>query len=106
MKDALPSAAAKIVDDYPNIWSAYEDLGAACASAGGLDEKTRRLVKLALAIGAASEGATHSHTRRGLDAGIDPLDLKQVAMLAIPTLGFPRAVAALTWIEDITNKTD
>lgn len=106
MKNALPSAAAKIVDDYPQIWSAYEKLGAACADAGGLDERTRRLIKLALAIGAASEGATHSHTRRGLDAGIEPRDLKQVAMLAVPTLGFPRAVAALTWIEDVTNEAD
>ena len=106
MNSSLPSAAAKIVDDYPHIWSAYEELGVACADAGGLDEKTRRLIKLALAIGAASEGATHSHARRGLDAGIDPLDLKQVAMLAIPTLGFPRAVAALTWIEDVTEGAD
>jgi hypothetical protein len=27
-----------------------------------------------------------------------------VAFLAIPTVGFPRAVAALTWIEDIVKK--
>lgn len=30
-------------------------------------------------------------------------EIKQVAMLAIPTLGFPRAIASLTWIEDITK---
>ena len=104
MTETLPSAAASISREYPDIWAGYEQLGAACANAGNLDPKTVRLVKLALAIGAGSEGATHSHTRRGIDAGIDPLDLKQVAMLAIPTLGFPRAVAALTWIEDITDK--
>jgi alkylhydroperoxidase/carboxymuconolactone decarboxylase family protein YurZ len=62
-----------------------------------------RLVKLALAMGAASEGAVHSHCRRALDEGIPPEALKQVALLAIPTLGFPRAVAALTWVEDITD---
>ena len=103
MSSKLPSAAAGVSRDYPDIWSAYEDLGAACAGAGGLDARTRRLVKLALAIGAASEGATHSHVRRGVEEGIDAADLKQVAMLSIPTLGFPRAVAALTWIEDITD---
>ena len=32
--------------------------------AGPLDQKTVRLVKLALAIGAKSEGAVHSHVRR------------------------------------------
>ena len=60
-------------------------------------------MKLALAIGAGSEGAVHSHVRRALaeDASID--ELEHVALLAIPTLGFPRAVAVLTWIEDITK---
>lgn len=103
MKQKLPAAAALISDNYPGIWAAYEQLGAACAAAGTLDEKTQRLVKIALAIGAASEGATHSHVRRALAIGLDPKDIEQVAMLAIPTLGFPRSVAALTWIEDITN---
>jgi alkylhydroperoxidase/carboxymuconolactone decarboxylase family protein YurZ len=41
--------------------------------------------------------------RRGLEEGIDPAALRQVAMLAIPTSGLPAAVAALTWIEDITG---
>jgi alkylhydroperoxidase/carboxymuconolactone decarboxylase family protein YurZ len=62
-----------------------------------------RLVKLALAVGALSEGAVHSHARRALDDGISGDELKQVALLAIPTLGFPQAVKALTWIEDITG---
>ncbi len=104
MSSNLPSGASKVQQNYPDIWSAYAQLGEACSKAGPLDEKTLRLVKLALAIGAASEGAVHSHTRRALEAGIDAAALKQIAMLAIPTLGFPRAVAALTWIEDLGQK--
>ena len=50
-----------------------------------------------------SEGAVHSHVRRALEEGVSAEELKQVAMLAIPTTGFPTAVAALTWIEDITD---
>lgn len=100
----LPGAAGEVADRHPDLWKAYTALGQACAEAGPLDARTRRLVKLALAIGAASEGATHSHARRAANEGIDPEELKQVALLAIPTLGFPRAVAALTWIEDITEK--
>jgi alkylhydroperoxidase/carboxymuconolactone decarboxylase family protein YurZ len=61
-------------------------------------------VKLALALGALSEGAVHSHTRRGLADGLSPEELKHVALLAIPTLGLPQAVKGLTWIEDITDK--
>ena len=103
MTDSLPHAAKNIADLYPKIWQAYEALGEACATSGPLDAKTMRLIKLALAIGAASEGATHSHVRRALEEGTSAEALKQVAMLAIPTLGFPRASAALTWIEDVTD---
>ncbi len=99
----LPSGAGAVAQAYPAIWSAYAALGKACAEAGPIDSQTARLVKLSLAIGALSEGAVHSHTRRALEEGIAPEALKQVAMLAIPTLGFPQAVRALTWIEDITG---
>ena len=104
MISELPRGALKVQQNYPDVWAAYAQLGEACAKSGPLDEKTLRLVKLALAIGSASEGAVHSHTKRALEAGIDAGVLKQIAMLAIPTLGFPRAVAAMTWIEDLTQK--
>ncbi len=59
------------------------------------------MVKLALSVGAGSEGAVHSHTRRAKSEGIENDALLQVAMLAIGPLGLPRAVAAKTWIEDL-----
>jgi alkylhydroperoxidase/carboxymuconolactone decarboxylase family protein YurZ len=99
----LPSGAGEIAQFYPEVWAAYAALGKACSEAGPLEDRTRRLVKLALAVGALSEGAVHSHTRRGLAEGLSKEELKQVALLAIPTLGFPQGVKALTWIEDITD---
>lgn len=99
----LPAKAGDIAKTWPDVWRAYASLGEACAKAGPLDQKSIRLVKLALAIGASSEGAVHSHVRRAIDEGVSVEELKQVALLAIPTLGFPRAVAMLTWIEDITD---
>ncbi len=85
------------------MWEAYADLGEACAAAGPIDGETKRLVKLALAAGAESEGAVHSHVRQGLEAGIDPETLRHVAVLAAPTIGFPKAMAALTWIDDLAD---
>ncbi len=99
----LPPAARRVARGHPEIWKAYDELGRACAEAGPLDEPTRRLVKLALAIGAGLEGAVHSHVRRGLTEGLSAEQMKQVALLAIPTLGFPAASRALTWIEDFTD---
>lgn len=96
----LPGAAADIADEFPDVWSAYSELGQAVAYAGPLSARERRLVKLALAIGARSEGAVHSHVRRAEDDGVETAALEQVALLAIPTLGLPRATAALTWIRD------
>lgn len=99
----LPAVAGEVAKAYPEIWRAYAALGAACAQAGPVEGQALRLVKLALAIGAGSEGGVHSHCRRAIEEGVPPDALKQVALLAIPTLGFPRAVAALTWIEDVTD---
>ncbi len=101
--EALPSGAGEVAKAYPTVWNAYAQLGKACSQAGPLEGRTARLVKLALAIGALSEGAVHSHTRRALTEGLTKEELKQVALLAIPTLGFPQGVKVLTWIEDITD---
>jgi len=101
--DELPSSAGNVARSYPAVWQAYSALGKACSSAGPIDAHTARLLKLALAIGASSEGAVHSHTRRAVGEGIPAAELKQVAMLDIPTIGFPQAVKGLTWIEDITD---
>ncbi len=101
MTDELPPAANRIANDHPAVWAAYSELGRTVAENGPLDEQSRRLVKLALAIATGSEGATHSHARRALAEGIDPEALRHVALLAIPTAGFPAAVAGLTWVEDM-----
>lgn len=99
----LPAAAGQVAKAYPGIWHAFASLGEACAQAGPIEAQARHLVKLALAMGAGSEGGVHSHCRRALEEGVPAEALKQVALLAIPTLGFPRAVAALTWVEDVTD---
>lgn len=103
MSQAMPGAAGDLAEEYPDIWAAYSALGKATANCGPLSDRERRLVKLALAIGAGSEGAVHSHARRAKSEGIGSDALMQVAMLAIGPLGLPRAVAAKTWIEDIED---
>src|SRR6056297_4353504 len=99
----LPSLAGEFAEENPDVWSQYTALGKACADAGPLDDETKRLVKLALAVGSQSEGAVHSHVRRGLEEGVDPDALEHVAVLAIPTIGFPKAMAGRSWIEDLTT---
>ena len=102
-KKDLPAAAGSIAERYPDLWKAYASLGKSCAEAGPLDARSRRLVKLGLAIGAGSEGAVHSHARRALEDGFSMDDLRHAALLAVTTLGFPQAIAALSWIEDLPD---
>jgi len=99
----LPAAAGSFANEEPAVWNAYGEFGQACSEAGPLDDETRRLVKLALAVGAESEGAVHSHVRRGLDEGLAPGELEHVATLAMPTLGFSQGMAARSWIQDLTE---
>ncbi len=101
----LPSGAGRLASSYPKVWKAFAELGEAIATARPLDAKTRRLVKLALAIGALSEGAVHSHVRRVVEEWISAADIHHVALIAIPTLGLPSAVRAMTWMDDILDET-
>ena len=86
---------------YPAVMKAYQALGAATQEAGPLEPRTRALVKLGIAAGAWREGAVHSHTRRALDAGCTPAEIRHAVLLATTTLGFPSMMAVLTWVEDI-----
>ena len=104
MQDKLPDFLQNVIEEYPDVWKSYQALGEACSTAGPLDAKTKRLTKLALAIGAKSEGAVHSHTRRALREGITPAELQQVALLAVTSIGWSSSMAALSWIQDVLNK--
>jgi alkylhydroperoxidase/carboxymuconolactone decarboxylase family protein YurZ len=101
--DQLPGFARHVAERKPQLWDAYEKLGEACTAAGPLTGAAYHEVKLALAVGAGLEGAVHSHVRRALAAGVDPEAIRHVGYLAVTTLGFPRAVAALSWIEDVLS---
>lgn len=102
----LPIAAQAAADRFPEVWQAYQALGAATEMAGPLDGKTRRLVKLAIAIGAGFDSAARSHLRRALNEdGITVDELRHVALLAITTTGWSRGVAALDWIDRVESET-
>lgn len=100
----LPGTAGQVAKEKPELWRAFQALGAETGNAGPLNEREQRLVNLALALGGDSEGATHSHARRGLADGLSPQDLEHVAFLAITTLGWPQAIRGLTWVRDVTGR--
>src|SRR2546428_13680301 len=100
MSRELPKPIEEIRRLYPTVWKAFNDLGNRCHEAGPLDEKSRRLVKLALSIGAGLEGATHSAVRSARKAGIKQEEIDHVAGVAVRTFGPPSATPALTLMCD------
>jgi alkylhydroperoxidase/carboxymuconolactone decarboxylase family protein YurZ len=96
-----PTSTELFKKENTALWNAFEELSKQCHEGGPLDEKTRRLVKVALAIGAGVEGGTHSAVRHAKETGISNDELKHVAILAITTLGFPSAMRGLSWMEDL-----
>jgi alkylhydroperoxidase/carboxymuconolactone decarboxylase family protein YurZ len=98
-----PQAYQVFVKRYPKLGQAWE-LAAEAGQVGPLDEKTVRLVKLAIAIGALREGAVHSSVRKAASIGISAEEIEQVVALAAGTLGFPSTVAVYCWVQDVTGK--
>jgi 4-carboxymuconolactone decarboxylase len=99
----IPRRFQQFTRDYPDVADAYEALGTAVHKAGSLDEKTRALVKLGISIGARLEGAVHSHVRKALEVGVTPNEVRHAALLALPTIGLPSTMAALSWIDDVAG---
>jgi 4-carboxymuconolactone decarboxylase len=103
-EEKVPGHYGWLLDTYPDVGTAYEQLGAAVHTAGPLDEKTRALIKLSISIGAGLEGGVHAHVRKALKVGAKPEEVLHTAVLALPTLGLPRTVAALSWVRDVVEK--
>jgi len=103
MTDYLPQTYVDFRTAYPAVAEALDRLGSEVDAAGPLDAKAGRLVKLAIAIGALAEGAVRSNVRKALDTGASADEIRQVALSAITTVGFPAAVAALGWIDEVLD---
>lgn len=99
----IPRRYKRLKNDYPEVFEAYEKLGTAVHSIGALDEKTRALIKLAISATAKSEGAVHSHTKKALASGLNKDEIRQTILLALPTIGLPATMAALSWVDDILD---
>jgi len=100
----LPDIYKEFKKQFPEIAKAYDELAVRCHGWGPLDEKTRRLIKLGIAIGLSSEGGVRSHARRALEEGITPDELRHAVLVAFTTAGFPTMIAAMKWVDEVIDK--
>lgn len=99
----IPGFYTRFLEQYPEVGEAYGDLSSACKKAGPLDERTAELVKLGISIGAGMSGATHSHTRKALEAGASPDEIIHAVLMATTTIGFPNMMRGLAWVKDVLD---
>ena len=100
----LPEPFRKLGQDHPKVHQAYEALAGAAHESGPLDERTRRLVKLAISVGARLEGAVRSHAWQAKEVGITEAEIDHVVLLSLTTIGLPTMVAARTWVASALAK--
>jgi alkylhydroperoxidase/carboxymuconolactone decarboxylase family protein YurZ len=101
----LPDIYQEFKQQFPEITKACDELAVKCHGWGPLDDKTRRLIKLGIAIGLNSEGGVRSHARRALEEGITANKIRHAGLLAFTTAGFPTMIAAMKWIDKVIEKT-
>jgi alkylhydroperoxidase/carboxymuconolactone decarboxylase family protein YurZ len=100
----LPQVFERFGVDYPAVMEAFRALAERLHEAGPLSVRERRLAKLGIAIGRESEGGVRSHARKALAEGIEQEAIRQVALLAISTGGYPAAMAAYGWINEVMDR--
>ena len=103
MADYLPEVYTSFRSRHSEVAAALDNVAMTVDSVGALVPATSRLVKLGIAIGAGAEGSVRSNVRKALDAGVSPEDIRHCGLLAITTIGFPAAIAAMGWIGEVLD---
>jgi 4-carboxymuconolactone decarboxylase len=98
-----PRTYDEFSETFPTLRKAWDLMGDA-GKEGPLDDRTARLVKLGIAVGAMREGAVHSSARKARALDVTNDELNQVVALASSIIGMPSAVAVWTWLRDTEAK--
>ena len=91
-----PRSWQRFEAQYPDVAVSYDALSDACRNAGPLDARTLALAKLAISVGGSVNRTIHVHTKKALEAGVEPSALRQIAVIALPTVGLPRGARRVT----------
>jgi 4-carboxymuconolactone decarboxylase len=100
----LPEIYRRFRSDYPELMDTLDRFAETARAAGPLNEREQHLANLGIAVGCSSEGGVRSHTRKALGSGIEAEGIRQVAVLAISTAGYPAASAAYKWINEVLDR--
>lgn len=95
-----PKFYSQFIKKYPLVGAKYEELGEAVHGQGPLNERERALVKMAISGSNLYQSAFKAHVRKALAAGITREEIEHLALLMLPTVGFPTMMVLMGIIED------
>jgi alkylhydroperoxidase/carboxymuconolactone decarboxylase family protein YurZ len=101
MSNEIAKHYQMVKEQFPEYLEAVERLGEVVKELGPIDQKRAQLLQLAASVAIKSEGGTHSHTKRALQAGASKEEIRHVVLLLSNTIGFPAVMAGLTWVNDV-----
>jgi 4-carboxymuconolactone decarboxylase len=90
----MPDLLNSFKERYPDAWSAYEQLKAACDRQGPLDAKTVELVKIAVSTAQEHHGGLIAHISQARKAGATEEEIHHAILLTTGLVGIPAVLAA------------
>jgi 4-carboxymuconolactone decarboxylase len=94
----------KIKERHGDLIEAVVALSMAARTSGPLDEKTGHLIQLGAVAAIHSIGSVRSHAARALASGATREEIRHAIIILTSTIGFPTVAAALSWVDDATEK--
>lgn len=88
----LREPARALRDAIPEVFDGYRRMHAAAYAPGALDERTKELIALAMAVGKGCDGCIASHARGAARTGATSEEVAEALGVAIAMTGGPGTV--------------
>ena len=92
VQEELREPARALRRAIPDVYDGYRHMHAAAYAAGALDEKTKELIALAIAVSKECDGCIASHARGAVRTGATESEVAEALGVAIAMNGGPATV--------------
>ncbi|WP_138733348.1 carboxymuconolactone decarboxylase family protein [Modestobacter excelsi] len=92
VQDALREPARALRRAIPDVYDGYRRMHTAAYAAGALDQKTKELIALAIAVSKECDGCIVSHARGAVRTGATESEVAEALGVAIAMNGGPGTV--------------
>lgn len=89
------------IENHGEVYEKYQEYGRSIDEDGGpLDEKTRRLIKVAISATIQNEYSLTTHIKKAIKSGATMEEIEHTILLVAPTVGFPAMMKAMISVRE------